>query len=67
MGWRTRGEHYRPLAKPTNTSGLLERELPWAGEHKRPAAEVDAQQKKPRSGATSVRNSAQVTGPPHLS
>ena len=41
-------QHYRPLAKPTKTSGLLERELPWVGEHRRAAQEVEAVRKKPR-------------------
>jgi hypothetical protein len=42
-------QHYRPLAKPTRTSGLVERDLPWAGEQRRAAAEVDAVRKRPRA------------------
>jgi hypothetical protein len=43
-------QHYRPLAKSTKPSGLLERELPWAGEHRRAAEEVEAARWKPRAG-----------------
>jgi hypothetical protein len=42
-------QHYRPLARPTKTSGLLERELPWAEKQRRAAAEVEAEQRKPRA------------------
>ena len=42
-------QHYRPLAKPTKTSGLAERELPWAGEQRRAAAEVEAERSKPQT------------------
>ena len=42
-------QHYRPLAKPTKTSGLSERELPWAEKQRRGAAEVEAARKKPRA------------------
>jgi hypothetical protein len=42
-------QHYRPLAKPTKTRGLAERELPWAEKQRRAAAEVEAERKKPRA------------------
>jgi hypothetical protein len=47
-------QHYRPLAKPTKTSGLAERELPWAEKQRQAAAEVEAQRTKPRAPHDSV-------------
>ena len=42
-------QHYRPLAKQTKTSGLAERDLPWAEQHRRAAAEIDAAAKRPKT------------------
>ena len=41
-------QHYRPLAKPTKSSGLAERELPWAEKQRRAVAEMERERDKPR-------------------
>jgi hypothetical protein len=42
-------QHYRPLARTTQTSGLLQRELPWAEKQRRVAAEVAAEEHRGRN------------------